>query len=38
MRTLLGWLFNRWTLRAAGLEDHLGELAHPAWIRPGGQC
>jgi hypothetical protein len=25
-------------LRAAGLEDHLGELAHPGWARPAGTC
>jgi len=25
-------------LRAAGLEDHLGELAHPGWRAPAGRC
>lgn len=25
-------------LRAAGLEDHLGELAHPAWGSSPGHC
>jgi hypothetical protein len=25
-------------LRDAGLEDHLGELAHPGWMLQGGRC
>lgn len=25
-------------LRAAGLEEHLGELAHPGWTRGAGHC
>lgn len=25
-------------LRAAGLDAHLGELAHPAWKIPAGHC
>jgi hypothetical protein len=25
-------------LRAAGLDEHLGELAHPGWKKPGGHC
>ena len=25
-------------LRAAGLQDDLGELAHPAWREPQGHC
>lgn len=25
-------------LRAAGLEDHLGELAHPGWSHDAGHC
>jgi hypothetical protein len=25
-------------LRAAGLDEHLGELTHPAWCNPPGRC
>jgi hypothetical protein len=25
-------------LRAAGLDDHLGELAHSGWKQPAGHC
>ncbi|MDO9713033.1 hypothetical protein [Paracraurococcus lichenis] len=32
-----GWA-SCWALRVAGLEEHIGELAHPCWDNPMGQC